>query len=289
MADFDALWNYDDPAATEAAFRRVLPQVRASGDASAHAELLTQIARAQGLQRKFDDAQTTLGEAEALIAEDMTRPRIRHLLECGRVLNSSGQREASRPFFQRAYDLALSSHEDFYAVDAAHMLGIVERGDASLAWNETAIALAESSPDPNADGWLGSLYNNLGWTHHDAGRYAEALDLFERGLAWRQAHRRDARDDGRIRVARWCVARALRSFSRLEDALAMQRDLLADLEHAGARDGYVFEEIAECLLGLGRADEAKPFFAYAHAELLHDKWLAANEPDRLRRLKEMSS
>jgi tetratricopeptide (TPR) repeat protein len=154
IPNFDTLWNYDDPAATEAAFRQVLPQVRASGDASAH---------------------------------------------------------------------------------------------------------------------------------------AEALDLFERGLAWRQACRRDERDDGGIRIARWCVARALRSLGRVEHALTMQRALLADLERAGARDGYVFEEIGECLLSLGRADEAKLFFAQAHAELSKDSWLAAHEQDRLRRLKEMSS
>jgi tetratricopeptide (TPR) repeat protein len=289
MADFDTLWNYDDPAASEAAFRQVRPQVRASGDASAYAELLTQIARAQGLQRKFGDAQATLDEAQALIVDGMARPRIRHLLESGRVLNSSGQRERSRPLFQQAYDLALLAHEDFYAVDAAHMLGIVEAGDAALMWNETAIKLAESSADPQANGWLGSLYNNTGWTHHDAGRHAEALDLFERGLAWRQARRRDERDDGGIRIARWCVARALRSLGRVEDALTMQRALLADLERAGARDGFVFEEIGECLLNLGRTDEAKPFFAQAHTELSQDDWLAANEPDRLRRLKELSS
>lgn len=92
MTDFDTLWNYDDPAATEAAFRQVLPHVSASGDAHAHAELLTQIAR-----------------AKALISDDMTRPRICHLLESGRVLNSSSQRDKSKPLFQQAYDLALAN------------------------------------------------------------------------------------------------------------------------------------------------------------------------------------
>lgn len=291
MTGFDTLWNYDDPAASEVAFRQVLPQARNSGDANVHAELLTQIARAQGLQRKFNEARATLDEADALITDDMTRPRIRYLLESGRLLNSSGQREMSKPLFQQAYDLALSAHEDFYAVDAAHMLGIVEAGHAGLKWHETAIRLAKSSTDPNANGWLGSLYNNTGWTHHDAGRYAEALDLFERGLAWRQARRveRDERDESGIRIARWCVARVLRSLGRVEDALTMQHALLADLENAGKRDGYVFEEIGECLRSLGRADDAKPFFAQAYAELSQDDWLAANEPDRLRRLKELSS
>src|SRR6185503_17006841 len=87
LPDFDALWNYGDPAATEAQFQALLP---AAGAAPAyHAALLTQIARAQGLQRQFDAAHETLDAAERLIASNMTSARIRLLLERGRVYNSA--------------------------------------------------------------------------------------------------------------------------------------------------------------------------------------------------------
>jgi hypothetical protein len=56
----------------------------------------------------------------------------------------------------------------------------------------------------------------------------------------------------------------------------------------GASDGFVFEELGECLLALGRADEARPYFAQAYAELSQDEWLADNEPARLERLKALS-
>ena len=62
-------------------------------------ELLTQIARSQGLQRRFDDAHATLDwvemvlnglpETEAEGEAAAVTPRIRHLLERGRVFNSS--------------------------------------------------------------------------------------------------------------------------------------------------------------------------------------------------------
>jgi hypothetical protein len=52
LPDFDALWNYDRPAESERAFRDLLPL--ATGNPAYEPELLTQIARAQGLQRQFE-------------------------------------------------------------------------------------------------------------------------------------------------------------------------------------------------------------------------------------------
>jgi tetratricopeptide (TPR) repeat protein len=282
VININALWDYDQPAESERRFRDALT---AAGDAQTRAELLTQVARAQGLQRQFDAANATLAQAEALIAPGMARAQVRARLERGRVLNSSGQRDASRPLFAQAYELALASGLDFLTVDAAHMRGIVEPPESALAWNLTAIELAERSSDPEARRWLGTLYNNIGWAYHDMGRAADALDMFQRGLAWRERNRRGPQDDGGIRIAKWSVARALRSAGRIDEALRMQRALLEELDHAGERDGYVFEEIGECLLALGRADQAAPYFARAHAELAQDAWLAANEAARLERLK----
>ena len=78
ILDFDSLWNYDDPAATEQQFRELLPAAESSGDKSYHLQLLTQIARAQGLQRQFEAAHQTLDgvayemeDKTALLMEDL--------------------------------------------------------------------------------------------------------------------------------------------------------------------------------------------------------------------------
>jgi hypothetical protein len=162
LPDFDALWNYDDPAATEARFRELLPRAQHGGNRSYHAQLLTQIARAQGLQRKFIDAHATLDTAQALLAPELSVARIRHQLERGRVFNSSQQAEQARPLFQAAWEHAQAEQQDFYAIDAAHMLAIVAPAEQQLAWNLRALALAEQSSQPRARTWLGSLYNNRG-------------------------------------------------------------------------------------------------------------------------------
>jgi hypothetical protein len=52
-------------------------------------------------------------------------------------------------------------------------------------------------------------------------------------------------------------------------------------------NGFVFEEIGECLLALQRGEEAKPYFAKAYEVLSQDVWLVKNEPDRITRLKQL--
>lgn len=283
LPDIDSLWDFDHPDSSEAAFGALLPLARAAGDPDYLAQLLTQVARAEGLQMKFDHASKTLDEAEALITPETPVARVRLLLERGRVLNSSKRREESKPFFREAWDLARASGAGGLAVDAAHMMGIVESGDSSIAWNREAIAYAEGSQDPRARRWLGSLYNNLGWTYHDAGDATTALDLFRKALSAREAEGKP----GLIRIGHWCVARALRSLGRLDEALAIQRRLLAENEAAHAPDGYVNEEIAEILLARGDADGAKPHFAAAWKVLSEDPWLRRDEAARLDRMRRL--
>jgi tetratricopeptide (TPR) repeat protein len=274
----DDLWDFQNPAASEERFRAFL---ESSQDAAFRAEVLTQVARAEGLQGKFDEANATLDRAETLAPEDASAVRVRLQLERGRVLNSAGKPAESRSYFIDALALAEDSGEDHYAVDAAHMLGIVDPPSEQIAWSEKALKIARASKDPRAQRWLGPLYNNLGWSYHDTGHYERALELFESALSWYRANG----NAKQIHVARWSVARAKRSLNQTEAALEMQQELLKDLDAIGETDGYVYEELAECLVVLGREDDAKKYFARAHRELSQDEWLVKTETARIERLK----
>jgi tetratricopeptide (TPR) repeat protein len=275
LPPLDSLWNFGDPAASERRFADRIAVIAAEPP-EVRAEAMTQLARSQGLQRRFADAHATLDAAEPLAG--VGRARVRLLLERGRVFNSSGSPAEARPFFEAAWELARASREDGLAVDAAHMLGIL--GPDGLAWNERAVALAQSSDQPAARRWLGSLYNNIAWTYHDAGRFEEALAVFRAALEERE----QAGARGPLLVARWAVARALRSLGRFEEAAAIQSALLEEHERDGSTDGFVHEELAENLLSLGRPNEARPHFARAHELLAADLQLAEREPLRLQRL-----
>jgi tetratricopeptide (TPR) repeat protein len=268
---------------TERRFRALLPRARASGNPTYLGELLTQIARTEALQRSFDDAHSTLDEAEALLPSATDRAKIRYLLERGRVFNSSQRRDQAGKCFFAAFQLAQDQAEDFYAVDAAHMIAIVESSERQLEWNLRAIDLAGQSADPRAQGWLGSLYNNLGWTYHDLGRYQQALATFQHGLEWQRQQGKPRE----TRIAAWTVARALRSLGRYEEALQRQQENLRDIQESGETDGYTHEELGECLLALGREEEARGHFARACAVLSQDPWLKEGEPERLERLAQL--
>jgi tetratricopeptide (TPR) repeat protein len=283
LPNFDDLWDFNKPDETEQKFRELLPQAKQNGDANYHAELLTQLARTLGLQHKFDDAHKVLDCVEPLLAEATPRARVRYLLERGRAFNSAGSKDAARPLFVEAWELGKQSGEDGLAVDAAHMVAIVEAGEDALAWNLKALELAESSPQEKARNWRGSLLNNIGWTYHDQGDYQTALSHFERALEVRK-------ETGKvepIRIANWCIGRTLRSLGRIEEALSLQQAALREYEADGEKPGYTYEEIGECLLALGREDEARPYFKQAYAALAEDIWLTRDEPERLERLKRL--
>jgi tetratricopeptide (TPR) repeat protein len=285
LPDFNSMWDYNDPAATEAVFKSIIPQAVESGDANYYAELLTQVARAQGLQGKFDEAHATLDSAYAAIENEKSVGMARYLLERGRAHNSSGEPEVSKEYFLKAYDISLEIGADFYAVDALHMLGIVEPPEKQMEWNLKALELAEKSEDERAGKWRGSLYNNMGWTYHEQGDYEEALGMFEESLAFRE----EIDDSAGVLIAKWTIARTMRSLDRVEEALEMQLVLEKNVEEYGLPpDGYVYEEIAECLLLLGRREESKKYFGLAYEVLSKDDWMMANEAERMERLKQMS-
>jgi tetratricopeptide (TPR) repeat protein len=277
-ATLDALWDFDKPAVSEERFRA---EVRKWPAASAEAqEVRTQIARTLGLQRKFADAHALLDDVERTLARLPVHVRVRYLLERGRTFNSSGAPQRAVPLFAEALELAEADKDEFYAVDAAHMLGIAAPVAERLGWNLRALALAEAATDARARGWRASLYNNIGWTYFDDGQTAAALDYWEKALAARQTMG-NARA---IRIAKWTVARGYRGVGRLDDAEATQKSLEAELAQAGESNGYVYEELAEIALARGDAKSAQAWAAKAEAALKEDPFVAANEAPRLARL-----
>lgn len=277
----DALWNFDRPAETEARFRAEATQHRAWSREAL--ETATQIARALGLQRRFDEADRVLDTVKAGLEGQPTRVRVRYLLERGRRDNSSGQRKEALGWFEQA--LAASADDRlpgaaYYRVDALHMLAIAAPPERQLDWNLQALAAADAAPDARTRGWRGSLLHNLGWTMHERGDYAAALAYWEKALAAREA----AHDVARTRIARWTVARGLRSLGRLDEAEAIQRRLVDEFAAAHAPDGYVFEELAEIAVARGDRAAARPWAAKALAILGDDADLRANDPARIARL-----
>lgn len=282
LPNFRKLWDYDHPAKSEQRFRELLPRAEQSGDKPYLAQLLTQIARAQGLQSHFEEAHRTLDRAQALITDDMKVARIYYLLERGRVYNSAHQPEKAKPLFLQALDVAQAAGNEALAIDAAHMMGIVETGAKALEWNLKTIRMVETAKDPSVRGWLGPLYNNTGWTYYDQKDYARALDLLQKAQAYFEKHGSPVE----IRIAKYSVAKTLRAQGKIAEALAIQEAVRDEMEKVKEPDGYVYEEIGECLLAQDKKEEARKYFGLAYDLLAKDPDLAG-EPKRLQRIKEL--
>lgn len=272
-------WDFQNPAASERQFRAL---ALAASDPESSSEFLTQAARAQGLQGKMAEATATLDAIEQ--GQKITSPALqaRVALERGRVLNSSKQPDAARPYFERALEVARSAQLDSLAVDAAHMVAITyqKSPNDAIRWNEQALGLARASTDARARKWLGSLLNNQGWSYFAQGEFERALALFQEALEVRK----QSPEVRPRRIADWAVARVLRALGREREALAIQQRLLAEYQGTGEQNGFVLEELAECYLALGDAQRAAPYFAQAHSELAKDPDFVSGQSERLARL-----
>ncbi|MDQ4490043.1 hypothetical protein RBS60_07505 [Sinomonas sp. ASV486] len=183
QSTLDALWNFSDPSASEAAFRRALEDGALGGrpfDDAERGELTTQLGRAIGLQGRYEEADALL---DGIDCEEDPTISVRVLLERGRVLNSSGHAAMAVPLFEQAAELGEHLGDEFLAADAFHMLAIAD-SDHAESWARAGIEYAREAHSPRAQRWCVSLHGNLGWMFLDAGEPHRALVEFQLAEQW---------------------------------------------------------------------------------------------------------
>lgn len=282
LENFDKLWNYSKPKQTQLKFEALLNDNLLINYPNYYLELLTQIARTQGLQMNFNSAHNTLDKVKRKM-RNSHRVTVRYLLERGRVYNSSGMKKIATPYFEEAYSLAQKLGEESYAVDAAHMLAISLPLKQQVYWNLRALEIIETSTLKDTLKWKGSILNNLGWTYHDLKKYPLALKQFNLVIEEYQK----SGNLNRLYVAQWAKARTLRSLKKYKTALNLQLKLLEESKKNQSPDGYVFEELAELYLAMGQQSKSKFHFRKAFELLSKDNWFKKNQLERLNRLKRL--
>lgn len=259
--DLNTLWDFNQPAVSAQRFRDRLATAR--GDEALI--LQTQIARTEGLQRRFDAARELLRPLQPQLAQAGDEAVVRWHLEWGRSLASAvhdtaklppADIDAARSAFRTAVARARAAGLDGLAVDALHMLPFTTTDAAQgMQWTQEALDLALASPQPAARAWEASLLNNLGWSLTTLGRLDEALLRFQQAAAARDR----TGPPERARIAHWRVAHTLRSLKRHDEALAIQLRLERENAAAGTPDRYVFEELAHLYRALGDAERAAAY------------------------------
>lgn len=285
----DQLWNPADPNASESSLRALLPegQKLADQDSGFLIELYCLIARAEAVQGKFSQAHSSIDQAHALLESKQAvcslSPKIRWLIERGRLHILEKTPSQARALLSEAWNLAIDSGEDYFTVEIAQLMAATEPQKTQQDWLTRAITIAENSPQQKSKFWLGGLYTSLGWKFYDLRQYENAIEAFRNALRHHQARgtQREAF------FAQWAIGKVLRVQGKTEEALEIQKALLAELGIGGQREGRLYEELAECLQALRRTTEAQLYFELAYRELSEDAWVKDNQPQDLKRMKDL--
>lgn len=298
LENFDALWSYGDPVIVEQKMQELLPKAEALQDKSLYLQILSQIALAQAMQKKFEEAHNTLDKADVQLTPEYALAHARILLERGRVYQQADDNIEAIKYYEQSYELSKKHNLDFHTINAAHMIAIVaEKTEDKILWNKLALDLARKTVDKRAQDWLGSLYNNLGRNYMDAQQYAQALAMFKEALKCRE-------NEGyapNIRIAKWQVACALRKLGRLDEAVSILLGLVSEYDAIAKNGnydvpviqmfnlmrGWVYEELAEIYYEKSEHEKAKIFAQLAYDELSNDEMMKKKEVHRLERLKEI--
>lgn len=265
--DLVPLWDFGMPELSEQRFGAALQA--ASGDD--RLILQTQIARTYGLRKNFESARAMLKALEPQIAGAGPEARSRYFLELGRTYASATHptdsltaegKQSARVAYQAALDAAKLGGLDSLAIDAIHMFAFIDTApDEQLKWRNAALAVVESSTQPDAMRWEASVRNNIGYAMHQLGRYEEALDQFQKAVIIRER----GNIDEATRTARWMVAWTLRALKRTEEALDIQLRLERERDAAGQADPHVFDELEHLFSGKGNTERAAYYAARRRA------------------------
>lgn len=234
------------------------------------------------MQGKFDDCRATLDAVEKRLTDALPVAQIRYLLERGRAFNSANLPSEAKPLFRAAWEKAGEAKDTGYAIDAAHMLAIVEADpNAQMQWNLNAMRCAEQ--DPAQRRWLPSVLNNLGEAFRVLREYEKALDCFENRARWLRELGKEidiyTKED---------IARMNRLLGRLDAALSMIEPVALELKSNKQPDGYISAEYGQCLAAMGRSAEAAPYLVEACEKLSKDDYMIRYEPEELRTLERLA-
>lgn len=268
LAEAGAAFRGRDYAAAGDLFGSISEDALAAGDTTAYVEACAMRARSDLAVAKKEEGREWLALAQS--RADVSDPRAwtSYLGARGRFEWQDGEPEAASATFREMFDYCSEREMWEGAVDAAHMVAITGPPGERYDWALRGIDMAERG---GMEGWLGPLWNNLGWEYQDAGRYEEALDALEKA---REYHSRGSGEIPRL-IADYSVAHVERMLGRLGEAeagMSAVHEWAERLHEQGNAEavewlGMSRWELGEIALARGRRSEAVGLLGAALEEL----------------------
>jgi len=235
-------------------YEKIAEEAIAAGDTSAFVEACSMRARTHLIAGRVEEGRRWLEQAGA--RADVTDPPAwsRFLGVRGRFeWQADSDPQKAGETFREMFTYCRTREQWERAVDAAHMVALTGSPEERFEWARRGIAVADSG---GLGGWLGPLWNNLGWDYIDAGRYEQALDALERAREYHYQHG----DSLSKLIADYSVAHAKMKLGLLADAKLMLREVFDTAERMhekGSPNGIEW-------MGMSRWDLGE--IAYAEGE-----------------------
>jgi tetratricopeptide (TPR) repeat protein len=177
LAEADEIFRSEEYDEAGTLYERIAEDASAAHDDATYVEACAMRARSHLIADRADDGRPWIERAAA--HADVSEPLgwSRFLGVRGRFEWKSGDNETATATFREMFDYC--NEHDLYerAVDAAHMVAITGNTAERFEWAQRGIEMAEKG---ELAGWLGPLWNNLGWDYVDAERYDEAQAALEK-------------------------------------------------------------------------------------------------------------
>lgn len=250
------------------AYEALAEAALATGDTTTYVEACAMRARSYLIRDRADEGRPWLDRAIALADTSMPPGWSRCLGVRGRFEWKDGDLETATGTFLEMFDFCGKHGLHERAVDAAHMMALTGDPTQKYEWAMRGIEMAERG---GMMGWLGPLWNNLGWDYVEAGRYDEARAALEKA---REYHYAGTSELPKL-IADYSVAHVLRLEGRLDESEAAMRavfDWASRLKDEGSSDalewmGLSRWELAEIAVSRGETGLALGMLSEALGEL----------------------
>jgi tetratricopeptide (TPR) repeat protein len=256
----DSLFNAKEYEKSREAYIKVSEMAEESDEKSNLVEAFAMIGRTYLKVNQKEPGYHWLSKARDFASVDQPLGWSRYLGVCGRFEWRNKELEKATETFVEMYNYCSDRKLHDRAVDAARMIGITGTSEQQIEWGMKGIAEAG-----NMTGILGPLWNNLGWTYEDIGKYPEAVNAYTKA---REYHWKYGDERNKL-IADWAVGHAYRlngEFDKAEVWLRPLPDWCRKIDETEFL-GFSLKELGYLSLGREDTTEALNYFVEAEKNL----------------------
>ncbi len=220
LDEADSTFNSGNYEQARSIYERVEDKAMAVNHDSYITEARSMIARCYLITGKKEEGRPWLEKAEEKASPDNPQGWSRFLGVKGRFQWQDDKKNEATETFKGMYEYCSERELHNRAIDAAHMVAIAGTPEEQIEWALKGIKEAEEG---NVTGWLAPLWNNLGWTYEDQGKYQESLEAY---LNAREYHWRYGTERNKL-IADWAVGHAYNKLGKHDEAAQWLRPVLA--------------------------------------------------------------